>query len=409
MIDKVIEVELLPADRVVTRPMHQWDIGQIIKVTDMEIEDGTPVDIGNRFMKGGLRAYMLGNQVTIPAPALQQERDLTAYVVITDENSETTVKEIFIPVIPRPKPEDYVDEEIRESTEFQYVLWAVGEVEANAEAAEESAGKAAGSETAAADAKQAAENAAKAAAGSATSADASAKAAATSEQKASGAATTATEKATEAGNSAGAAKASQNEAEKAKADAESARDAAKASEDNAKSHQEAAKQAATDAEGSANDAADSEQAAKNAADTAETKATEAADAAAEALNSKNAAGTSATNAGNSAKEAADSEAAAKAAQQAAEAAKERAEEIAGGDYATKEYVQQNGGKIQSVSVNGTVQTIDANKNVNINVPTVPSSLKNPYALTITLGNNTYTYDGSNAVSISIADGNEVTY
>ena len=43
------------------------------------------------------------------------------------------------------------------------------------------------------------------------------------------------------------------------------------------------------------------------------------------------------------------------------------------------------------------------------IPTVPSSLKNPYALTITLGSDTYTYDGSKAVSVAIADGNGVTY
>lgn len=208
MIDKVIEIKLNPADRVVTRPVHQWDIGQIIKVTDAEIEDGTPVDFGNRFMKGGLRAYMLGNEVTIPAPALQQERDLTAYVVITDENSETTVKEIFIPVIPRPKPEDYVDEEIRESTEFQYVILTAEEVEANAKAAAESAEKAAESETAAGNSATAAGNAATAAAGSAASAGGSAKAAEASEK-------TASDKATEAGNSAEAAQKAKEAAEKA--------------------------------------------------------------------------------------------------------------------------------------------------------------------------------------------------
>lgn len=149
MIDKVIEIELLPADRVMTRHVHQWDIGQIIKITDIEIADGTPVDFGNRFTNEGLRAYMIDNQVTIPAPALQQDRDLTGYVVVTDENSETTVKEIFIPVTPRPKPEDYVDEEIRESTEFQYVIQKAKEAEKAATAAEASATAAAASATAA--------------------------------------------------------------------------------------------------------------------------------------------------------------------------------------------------------------------------------------------------------------------
>lgn len=38
-------------------------------------------------------------------------------------------------------------------------------------------------------------------------------------------------------------------------------------------------------------------------------------------------------------------------------------------FATEAYVAENGGKIDSISVNGTAQTIDANKNVDITVPT----------------------------------------
>ena len=65
---------------------------------------------------------------------------------------------------------------------------------------------------------------------------------------------------------------------------------------------------------------------------------------------------------------------------AAEKARDEAKEIVGGDFATKsyvdsavtglateEYVQQNGGKIDSISVNGASQTIDENKNVNIDL------------------------------------------
>lgn len=44
-----------------------------------------------------------------------------------------------------------------------------------------------------------------------------------------------------------------------------------------------------------------------------------------------------------------------------------------------------------------------------NIPTVPTSLKNPYAITITIGSTTVTYDGSSAKSISISDGTEVSY
>lgn len=132
MNENIIEVELSASTVTGTRPVHQWDIGQIIKVMGLEIADGTPVDVGNRFLNCSYRAYMLDNQVTIPAPALQQERDLTAYVVVTDENSETVTKEIRIPVIPRPKPEDYVDEGIRNTPEYKIVMKKADEVEANA-------------------------------------------------------------------------------------------------------------------------------------------------------------------------------------------------------------------------------------------------------------------------------------
>ena len=52
-------------------------------------------------------------------------------------------------------------------------------------------------------------------------------------------------------------------------------------------------------------------------------------------------------------------------------------------YATEDYVTTYGGKIDSISVNGTPQTIDANKNVDITVPTDLDDLTNtgadPYA------------------------------
>lgn len=43
------------------------------------------------------------------------------------------------------------------------------------------------------------------------------------------------------------------------------------------------------------------------------------------------------------------------------------------------------------------------------IPTVPSSLPNPNALTIKIGSNTVTYDGSEAKTVEIADGSEVSY
>lgn len=43
------------------------------------------------------------------------------------------------------------------------------------------------------------------------------------------------------------------------------------------------------------------------------------------------------------------------------------------------------------------------------IPTVPTALKNPNALTIKIGSTTVTYDGSAAKTVTIADGTEVSY
>lgn len=43
------------------------------------------------------------------------------------------------------------------------------------------------------------------------------------------------------------------------------------------------------------------------------------------------------------------------------------------------------------------------------IPTVPTALKNPNALTVKIGSTTVTYDGSSAQTVEIADGTEVEY
>lgn len=45
----------------------------------------------------------------------------------------------------------------------------------------------------------------------------------------------------------------------------------------------------------------------------------------------------------------------------------------------------------------------------VNIPTVPTALKNPNALTIKIGSTTVTYDGSTAETVEIEDGSEVEY
>lgn len=43
------------------------------------------------------------------------------------------------------------------------------------------------------------------------------------------------------------------------------------------------------------------------------------------------------------------------------------------------------------------------------IPTIPTELKNPNALTIQIGSTTVTYDGSTAQTVTIDDGSEVAY
>lgn len=77
----------------------------------------------------------------------------------------------------------------------------------------------------------------------------------------------------------------------------------------------------------------------------------------------------------------------------------------GSRYATEEYVDQNGGKIDSISVNGTAQTIDQNKNVDL---AVASMTKSSNTYTIAQGNNSIAIEvdstqGSEAVSVGGVD------
>lgn len=60
-------------------------------------------------------------------------------------------------------------------------------------------------------------------------------------------------------------------------------------------------------------------------------------------------------------------------------------------------------------VNGTVQASDTRLASMDDIPTIPTALKNPNALTIKIGGTTVTYDGSAAKTVTIADGSEVSY
>lgn len=79
-------------------------------------------------------------------------------------------------------------------------------------------------------------------------------------------------------------------------------------------------------------------------------------------------------------------------------------------FATEDYVDQNGGKIDSISVNNTPQTIDANKNVNITVPVqasdvnaLPDSTKYGASISLTMNSSTYVV----TIQLKDQDGNNL--
>ena len=69
-------------------------------------------------------------------------------------------------------------------------------------------------------------------------------------------------------------------------------------------------------------------------------------------------------------------------------------------YATQEFVRKNGGKIDSISVNGVVQTIDENKCVNIVVPKPDSYTKQEMddkLESVVKTTEEYIFDGGNSL------------
>lgn len=107
----IVEIKVKNQSIIRTRPLYQWDSGQILKVIDQEIPDNTEVQFGSACMQPSVPAFMVGNQVKIPQAAMEQPMEIIAYMVIVEPDSETTVKEIRIPMRPKPKPSDYVPEE----------------------------------------------------------------------------------------------------------------------------------------------------------------------------------------------------------------------------------------------------------------------------------------------------------
>lgn len=110
MYNNIHEVEFGPSTLTQSEQLYQYDKGQILRITD-RIEDGTEVQFSNNNSETTVNKAINDNQVEIPDILLQENRRITAYLKIINEDSETTIKTVVIPVKARTKPADYIEPE----------------------------------------------------------------------------------------------------------------------------------------------------------------------------------------------------------------------------------------------------------------------------------------------------------
>lgn len=297
---------------VTTSPLWQWDYGQILKITGLDLPQAFEVHFSNS-RKSGETITQIGtdSQVTIPDMYLTSGADVYAFIFLhdglTDGETEYVIK---IPVRERPEPSDIEPTPVQQDVITEAIAALNTAVTQTGEDKEATAALA---EAAAASSLVASE--------AATQAQGSATAASTSATTASNAAATATQKASEAATSAANAASAKTAAETAETNAQAAQTASE-------SAQASAESAAQTATAKASEAAASAASVGEAAQTATAKAAEASASATSASGSATAAAGSASAASTKASEAAASATAAQTAQTAAEAAQAAAETAA---------------------------------------------------------------------------------
>lgn len=95
----------------VTEPVYQYDVGRTLKIRGMTFENPPPVHFANNINGNALIvASTLENNVisvNIPNTLLAESLPIFAYIYTIDGTTGQTVSVIRIPIIKRPKPEDW--------------------------------------------------------------------------------------------------------------------------------------------------------------------------------------------------------------------------------------------------------------------------------------------------------------
>lgn len=167
-----------------TSPIFQYDYGQLLQFSDLELPDTYEVQFSDN-EHGGSSLTMIGNSggVEIPDALIANGNYIYAFIFLhSGENDGETEYKITIPVKKRPETEYIEPPQVQQDIITQAIAainLAADKAETQATAAEESAENAAESASSAADSATASANSATASAGSAQAAATSAENAAT--------------------------------------------------------------------------------------------------------------------------------------------------------------------------------------------------------------------------------------
>lgn len=101
-------VEAMPRAGVVarTKPLWQYDSGQIIRVTGITLPATYKAEFSNSTRGNAVPTVQTTDEITVPAQFLQSGNPVYIWLVVVDENSRTTEYAIMTPVTPRAQPTD---------------------------------------------------------------------------------------------------------------------------------------------------------------------------------------------------------------------------------------------------------------------------------------------------------------
>ena len=110
--------------KVVAKGLTQWDYGQKLYITGLDVPPTLQVHFSNDVEKTAIvmQATLSDNVISVDVPnvLLEKTLDITAWVYVLGQNSGETVRTIVLPVEPRIKPDDYVSENPDINKDFMF-------------------------------------------------------------------------------------------------------------------------------------------------------------------------------------------------------------------------------------------------------------------------------------------------